>query len=127
MTTVILRPPQDAGASPVGRYPSRIHSCPALPQVAAFPQRISQSEYSVEDFGFDKTRVPVKMAQFAGQRLVSRSQAKRVLARMGEFKTATFDFAGVEVIGQAFADEIFRVFHNAHIRLDVVNAGPYVS
>jgi anti-sigma regulatory factor (Ser/Thr protein kinase) len=81
--------------------------------------------FSVEDFGFDKTNVPIKMAQFAGQRMVSRSQAKRVLARIGEFKVATFDFAGVEMIGQAFADEIFRVFHNAHpdIRLEVVNAG----
>jgi anti-sigma regulatory factor (Ser/Thr protein kinase) len=87
------------------------------------------SEYSVEDFGFDKTRVPIKMAQFAGQRLVSRSQAKRVLARIAEFKTATFDFAGVEMVGQAFADEIFRVFHNAHpeIRLDVVNASPDIA
>ncbi len=81
--------------------------------------------FSVEDFGFDKTNVPIKMAQFAGQRMVSRSQAKRVLARIGEFKVAIFDFAGVEMIGQAFADEIFRVFHNAHpdIRLEVVNAG----
>jgi anti-sigma regulatory factor (Ser/Thr protein kinase) len=81
--------------------------------------------FSVEDFGFDKTNVPIKMAQFAGQRMVSRSQAKRVLARIGEFKVANFDFAGVEMIGQAFADEIFRVFHNAHpdIRLEVVNAG----
>ena len=81
--------------------------------------------FSVEDFGFDKTNVPINMAQFAGQRMVSRSQAKRVLARIGEFKVAIFDFAGVEMIGQAFADEIFRVFHNAHpdIRLEVVNAG----
>jgi anti-sigma regulatory factor (Ser/Thr protein kinase) len=84
--------------------------------------------FSVEDFGFDKTNVPIKLAQFAGQRMVSRSQAKRVLARIGEFKVAAFDFAGVRMIGQAFADEIFRVFHNAHpdIRLEVLNAGPDV-
>jgi anti-sigma regulatory factor (Ser/Thr protein kinase) len=85
--------------------------------------------YSVDDFGFDKTEVPVKMAQFAGQRLVSRSQAKRVLARVGEFKVASFDFAGVEMIGQAFADEIFRVFRNAHpnIQLESINAVPEVA
>ena len=84
--------------------------------------------FSVEDFGFDKTNVPIKMAQFAGQRMVSRSQAKRVLARIGKFKVAAFDFAGVTMIGQAFADEIFRVFHSAHpdIQLEVVNAGPDV-
>ena len=85
--------------------------------------------YSVDDFGFDKTNVPIKMAQFAGQRLVSRSQAKRVLARIAEFKVALLDFAGVEMIGQAFADEIFRVFRNAHpeIPLEVVNATPDVA
>ena len=84
--------------------------------------------FSVEDFGFDKTNVPIKMAQFAGQRMISRSQAKRVLARIGEFKVAAFDFAGVGMIGQAFADEIFRVFHNTHpgIRLEVLNAVPDV-
>lgn len=84
------------------------------------------NEYSGEefDYGFDKTKVPIKMAQFVGHRLVSRSQAKRILARIGEFKAASFDFAGVDMIGQAFADEIFRVFHDAHpdIRLEVVNA-----
>jgi anti-sigma regulatory factor (Ser/Thr protein kinase) len=85
--------------------------------------------FSVDDFGFDKTSVPIKMAQFAGQRLVSRSQAKRVLARITEFKVAVLDFAGVEMIGQAFVDEIFRVFRNAHpeIPLEVVNAAPDVA
>lgn len=84
--------------------------------------------FSVEDSGFDKTKMPMKMAQFAGQRLVSRSQAKRVLARIVEFKVASLDFAGVGMIGQAFADEVFRVFHNAHpeIRLEVINAEPEV-
>ena len=51
------------------------------------------NEYSVDDFAFDKTSVPIKMAQFAGQRLVSRSQAKRVLARVGEFKIRFFRFS----------------------------------
>jgi anti-sigma regulatory factor (Ser/Thr protein kinase) len=84
--------------------------------------------FSVEDFGFDKTNVPIKMARLAGERLVSRSQAKRVLARISEFKIAVFDFAGVEMIGQAFADEIFRVFRNAHpdIGLEAVNTAPEV-
>jgi anti-sigma regulatory factor (Ser/Thr protein kinase) len=87
------------------------------------------NEYSVEDADFDRTRVPIKTAQFAGHRLVSRSQAKRVLARIGAFTVACFDFAGVEFIGQGFADEIFRVFRNAHpeIRLEVVNAIPEVA
>jgi hypothetical protein len=53
-----------------------------------------------------------------------------VLARIGEFKVSSSSrfliFAGIEIIGQAFADEIFRVFQNAHpdIQLEVVNATP---
>ena len=64
--------------------------------------------------GFDKTVVPVKLAQYGADRLVSRSQAKSVLARVESFSTVLFDFTHVEEIGQAFADEIFRVFANAH-------------
>ena len=41
-------------------------------------------------------------------------RAKRVLARVDLFETVVFDFKGVDAIGQAFADEIFRVFANDH-------------
>jgi hypothetical protein len=33
-----------------------------------------------------------------------------VLARVERFRKVLLDFAGVKSIGQAFADEIFRVF-----------------
>jgi hypothetical protein len=46
--------------------------------------------------------------------LVSRSQARRILARFDRFKEADLDFSGVESIGQGFADEIFRVFAAEH-------------
>lgn len=46
--------------------------------------------------------------------LVSRSQAKRLLARVDRFKTVLLDFSGIESVGQAFADEIFRVFRKQH-------------
>jgi uncharacterized protein DUF4325 len=69
---------------------------------------------SEDDFGFTKTVVPVKLAQYGNDKLISRSQAKRVVARLEVFKTILFDFTGVPVIGQAFADEIFRVFANEH-------------
>src|SRR5947207_10771017 len=46
--------------------------------------------------------------------LVSRSQAKRLLSRLEGFTTAILDFEGIEEIGPAFADEIFRVFARAH-------------
>ena len=63
-----------------------------------------------ENFAFNKTVVPVKLALYEGERLVSRSQAKRILNRVEKFKTVLLDFQGVDFIGQAFADEVFRVF-----------------
>jgi hypothetical protein len=62
------------------------------------------------DYGFNKTVVPVKLTEYGNDKRISRSQAKRVVARLELFKTVLFDFAGVPTIGQAFAEETFRVF-----------------
>lgn len=67
-----------------------------------------------EEYTFSRTVVPVKLAQHEGEKLVSRSQAKRLTLRFERFQTVVLDFAGVEEIGQAFADEVFRVFQHAH-------------
>ena len=77
--------------------------------------------YSAEhdDYGFSRTTLFVKLAQYEGERLVSRSQAKRLLARMERFREVMLDFSGVETIGQAFADEIFRVFPSTHAGVSV--------
>jgi len=60
-----------------------------------------------EDFKFNKTVIPVRLAQYKNEKLVSRSQAKRILIRVEKFENVIFDFAEVKAIGQAFADEIF--------------------
>lgn len=75
---------------------------------------------SGDDYGFNKTVVPVKLAQYGEDKLISRSQAKRVLARVELFKTVIFNFEGVEAIGQAFADEIFRVFSQRHPQIELL-------
>jgi hypothetical protein len=74
---------------------------------------------SEEDYGFNKTVVPVQLAQYGNDKLISRSQAKRVVARLELFKTILFDFTGVPTIGQAFADEIFRVFAKEHPNIEI--------
>lgn len=71
------------------------------------------------DYAFSKTIVPVRLAQYGDDKLVSRSQAKRLLARIDKFKIVIFDFSDVESIGQAFADEIFRVFAKAHPKIEI--------
>jgi len=67
-----------------------------------------------EQYRFTRTIVPVRLAQYGSDQLVSRSQAKRLLGRVELFTDVLFDFSDVAEIGQAFADEIFRVFANAH-------------
>jgi len=74
-----------------------------------------------EDYGFSKTVVPVNLAQYGNDKLISRSQAKRVVSRLELFKTILFDFTGVPSIGQAFADEIFRVFANEHPTISLLS------
>ncbi len=72
--------------------------------------------YSVprDDFAFNKTNVILRLLDTGDQSFISRSQAKRVLARLPRFKEVILDFTDIKAIGPAFADEIFRVFRNAH-------------
>jgi anti-sigma regulatory factor (Ser/Thr protein kinase)/biotin operon repressor len=75
---------------------------------------------SDEDYGFTKTVVPVKLMKYGDDNLVSRSQAKRLLARFDRFKIVMLDFSGVTLIGQAFADEVFRVFKAKHPDVELI-------
>ncbi len=85
--------------------------------------------YSVDEYQFDRTIVPVFLAQYGQDNLVSRSQAKRLLARFDRFKQVILDFAKVDFIGQAFADEIFRVYARDHpqVALRWMNANEEVA
>ena len=79
-----------------------------------------------EDYGFSKTTVPVRLLEYREQSplFISRSQAKRLIARFDKFEKIVLDFKGVEEIGQGFADEIFRVFVQQHpsTALSYINA-----
>ncbi len=73
--------------------------------------------------------VPVKLEQHEGEKLIARSQAKRLVARFEKFETVVLDFEGVEDIGHSFADEVFRVFAKAHpsVKLMSVNVSSDVQ
>jgi len=73
-----------------------------------------------DEFQFNKTLIPVRLAQYGNEKLVSRSQAKRLLARIERFQYVVFDFEGVQAIGQAFADEIFRVYAQRHPNIELL-------
>lgn len=64
----------------------------------------------------------------AGGAPMSRAAAQRWLRDVAGVRTLLLDCSGVAAIGQAFADEVFRVFANAHpeTTLTVVDAAPDV-
>ncbi|HEB98348.1 MAG TPA: DUF4325 domain-containing protein [Thiotrichales bacterium] len=82
-----------------------------------------------EEYGFSRTVIPIRLAAHEGEKLVSRSQARRITFRIDRFEDVALDFEGVEEIGQAFADEIFRVFARRHprTRLTPINMTPRVE
>ncbi len=80
-------------------------------------------KYELDDDGylrFGKTHVPVRLALYDNEQLVSRSQARRVLARFNKFSEVILDFGDVPMIGQAFADEIFRVYKIEHPEVRII-------
>jgi anti-sigma regulatory factor (Ser/Thr protein kinase) len=78
---------------------------------------------------FSRTTVPLRLITSAIEGLESRAQARRVCARLGEFRRAEIDFGGVTSVGHAFADELFRVFGPAQRSLELVpvNMTPAVA
>jgi len=78
------------------------------------------------DYRFSRTKVQVKLL---GKTYISRSEARRLLVNLDRFQQVELDFAGVESIGQGFADEVFRVFPNQRpgIVMEPVNARPAVA
>lgn len=80
------------------------------------------------DHRFAKTRVTVRLAD-TGVSLLSRSEAKRVVAGLERFEQVVLDFQRVTHVGQGFVDEIFRVFASAHpqIALEPIHMDPAVA
>ena len=70
------------------------------------------------EVGFDKTEVKVRL-YVSGTVYISRSQARRILTGLDKFKTIILDFNRVTTVGQAFADEIFRVFQQRHTSITI--------
>lgn len=118
------------GSGDLDELPERPENAPGtlvLMRLANDSLRTAKSVFDAfatpEEYTFAKTLVPVRLAQYEGEKLVSRSQAKRLHQRFEKFRHVVLDFEGVAEIGQAFADELFRVFAAAHpgVRLTPVN------
>lgn len=85
-------------------------------------------EYSEDLFGFSKTKVIVKLYKM-DTAFISRSQARRILSGLDKFKIIVFDFEDVDTVGQAFADEVFRVWKSrySHIHISYRHANENID
>lgn len=86
-------------------------------------------EQYTENFNFTKTDILVALSKQFGERLISRSQAKRVCQGLEAFTHITLDFKHVSIVGQGFVDEIFRVYQNKRDTLSIhyINANENIE
>lgn len=77
---------------------------------------------------FSKTKVLVKLYKIDTE-YISRSQARRIIIGLDNFKTVVLDFKKVNTVGQAFADEIFRIWQrkNPAIKIITKNTNENIS
>ena len=77
---------------------------------------------------FDKTEIPIKLYNM-GTIYISRSQARRVMLGLQKFKSVILDFDKVPTIGQAFADEVFRVWASRYpdTKISAINTNEAVK
>ncbi|HXH30574.1 MAG TPA: STAS-like domain-containing protein [Bacteriovoracaceae bacterium] len=60
------------------------------------------------------SHILIQLEKFEEDSYVSRSQAKRLLAGLGKFRTIILDFKNIRNVGQGFVDEVFGVFGLEH-------------
>lgn len=71
-------------------------------------------------YGFERTVVPLRLLGSPRAGLDSRAQARQAAARLPQFRRAELDFSGIDELGHAFADELFRVFARANPAVELV-------
>ncbi len=81
-----------------------------------------------DTYAFDKTKITVKLYTL-GTIYMSRSQARRILSNLDKFNHIILDFKDVPTIGQAFADEIFRVYKNnrPEVKIEAINTNENID
>ncbi len=80
--------------------------------------------YTNDEFSFDKSHIRIELGKYDEDSYVSRSQAKRLLAGLANFRTIVLDFKNIKNVGQGFVDEVFGVFglENPEVRFEICNA-----
>ncbi|HEV8689515.1 MAG TPA: DUF4325 domain-containing protein [Ideonella sp.] len=108
---------------------SAIYLAITLDTARTLDEVMRSASLDAQNYSIERTTLPLRLIANEDVGLESRAQARRVAARLTEFKQAELDFTGIEHIGQGFADELFRVFgrNQSAVRLVVKNASPRVT
>ena len=108
------------------RFILSTHSARHLDRV--FKKFTDASSNKGEGFGFNKTEIKVRLYAMGGVH-ISRSQARRISANLNKFESVVLDYEKVPSVGQAFADEIYRVFQNKYpnVKITTINANEAVK
>lgn len=72
-----------------------------------------------KDHEFYASQPVIKLFE-TGLTFLSRSEARRLMTGLEEFSEIRLDFAKVELVGQGFTDEIFRVWSNYHPSIKLI-------
>ncbi len=105
---------------PLPRQGSSIYMSIALDSTRTLDQVLEAWSTDGTGIEFDQTKIYLRLVAGPGQALDSRAQARRVAARLPQFKRAEVSFEGVEDVGHGFTDELFRVFARAHQEVELV-------
>jgi anti-sigma regulatory factor (Ser/Thr protein kinase) len=81
---------------------------------------LREHSHDGQGYGFERTVVPLQLLTASGSGLESRAQARRVAARLQQFRRAEVDFGGIAEIGHGFADELFRVYARSQPGVELV-------
>ena len=102
---------------PMGRQGTSVFLAIALDTDRTLDQVLRS--HAEQGYGFDHTEVPLRLLTGPQVGLESRAQARRATARLTQFRGARLDFSGIEDVGPAFADELFRVYARSHPEVEL--------
>ena len=102
------------------RQGSSIYMAIALDTTRTLDQVLGAWSLDGRGIDFDRTTISLRLLAGPGLALDSRAQARRVASRLSTFKRAEIDFEGIEDVGHAFADELFRVFARSHREVELL-------
>ena len=108
---------------PMPRQGTSIYMAIALDTPRTLDNVLRAHSLDGDGYGFDRTVVPLQLLTSDGTWLESRAQARRVAARLHDFRRAEVDFSGIAEVGHGFVDELFRVAGQAHAGVDIIPVG----